>query len=49
MSNLSTYRAYQVTGQRQFELVDRELVAPSAGHVRFRVHSCEGYAPVRTE
>jgi D-arabinose 1-dehydrogenase-like Zn-dependent alcohol dehydrogenase len=37
---MSTYRAYQVTGQRQFELVDRELVAPSAGHVRFRVHSC---------
>jgi hypothetical protein len=26
MSDLSTYRAYQVTGQRQFELVDRELV-----------------------
>jgi D-arabinose 1-dehydrogenase-like Zn-dependent alcohol dehydrogenase len=40
MSDLSTYRAYQVTGQRQFELVDRELVAPSAGHVRFRVQSC---------
>jgi alcohol dehydrogenase, propanol-preferring len=37
---MSTYRAYQVTGQRQFELVDRELVAPSPGHVRFRVHSC---------
>ena len=40
MNDLSTYRAYQVTGQRHFELVDRELVAPSAGHVRFRVHSC---------
>jgi propanol-preferring alcohol dehydrogenase len=37
---MSTYRAYQVTRQRQFELVNRELVAPSAGHVRFRVHSC---------
>jgi propanol-preferring alcohol dehydrogenase len=40
MRELSTYRAYQVAGQRQFELVDRELVAPSAGHVRFRVQSC---------
>jgi propanol-preferring alcohol dehydrogenase len=40
MSDLSTYRAFQVTGQRQFELVDRGLVAPSAGHVRLRVHSC---------
>ena len=37
---MSTYRAYQVTGQRQFELVDRELVPPSADHVRFRVQSC---------
>jgi propanol-preferring alcohol dehydrogenase len=40
MGDLSTYRAYQVTGQRQFELVNRELVAPSAGHVRFRIQSC---------
>jgi alcohol dehydrogenase, propanol-preferring len=37
---MSTYRAYQVTGQREFELVDRELVRPGAGHVRFRSHSC---------
>ena len=37
---MSTYRAYQVTGQRQFELVERELHEPSAGHVRFRVESC---------
>src|ERR1700722_11188661 len=37
---MSTYRAYQVTGQREFELVDRELVPPGAGHVRFRSHSC---------
>jgi D-arabinose 1-dehydrogenase-like Zn-dependent alcohol dehydrogenase len=29
-----------VTGQREFELVDRELVAPRAGHVRLRVQSC---------
>jgi len=35
-----TYRAYQVTGHRQFELVDRQAVPPSAGHVRFRAHSC---------
>lgn len=37
---MSTYRAYQVTGQRQFELVERELLEPSAGFVRFRVESC---------
>jgi D-arabinose 1-dehydrogenase-like Zn-dependent alcohol dehydrogenase len=38
--DMSTYRAYQVTGNRQFELVERELHEPSAGHVRFRVESC---------
>jgi alcohol dehydrogenase, propanol-preferring len=37
---MSTYRAYQVTGHRQFELVERELHEPRAGHVRFRVESC---------
>jgi propanol-preferring alcohol dehydrogenase len=37
---MSTFRAYQVTGQRQFELVERPLVEPEPGHVRFRVHSC---------
>jgi alcohol dehydrogenase, propanol-preferring len=37
---MSTYRAYQVTGQRQFELVERELVEPQPGHVRLRVDSC---------
>ena len=37
---MSTYRAFQVTGQRQFELVQRELLWPRPGHVRFRVHSC---------
>ena len=37
---MSTYRAYQVTGQRQFELVERDLRAPQAGHVRVQVHSC---------
>lgn len=37
---MSKYLAYQMTGQRQFELVERELVAPEAGQVRLRVHSC---------
>jgi hypothetical protein len=37
---MSAYRAYQATGQRRFELVERELVDPRPGHVRFRVHSC---------
>jgi D-arabinose 1-dehydrogenase-like Zn-dependent alcohol dehydrogenase len=37
---MSTYRAFQVTGQRQFELVDREIVAPDPGHVRIRVLAC---------
>jgi alcohol dehydrogenase, propanol-preferring len=37
---MATYRAFQVTGQRQFELVDRELVAPDPGHVRVKVQSC---------
>jgi alcohol dehydrogenase, propanol-preferring len=37
---MSTYRAYQVTGQRQFELVERELKEPEPGHVRLRVQSC---------
>jgi D-arabinose 1-dehydrogenase-like Zn-dependent alcohol dehydrogenase len=37
---MTTYRAWQATGQRQFELVDRELVPPSTDHVRFRVQTC---------
>jgi D-arabinose 1-dehydrogenase-like Zn-dependent alcohol dehydrogenase len=37
---MSTYRAYQVTGQREFELVEREVVRPTPGHVRLRTHSC---------
>jgi len=37
---MSTYRAFQVTGQRQFELVERELVQPEPGRVRFRAESC---------
>jgi D-arabinose 1-dehydrogenase-like Zn-dependent alcohol dehydrogenase len=35
-----TYRAFQVTGQRQFELVEREIVEPEPGHVRVRVLAC---------
>lgn len=37
---MSTYRAFQVTGQRQFELVEREVVDPGHGHVRVRVLAC---------
>ena len=37
---MSKYRAFQVTGQRQFDLVERELLAPQPGHARFRVQSC---------
>ncbi|MUL76022.1 alcohol dehydrogenase catalytic domain-containing protein [Mycolicibacterium sp. CBMA 226] len=37
---MTTYRAYQVSGQGKFELVERPLVEPQAGHVRFRVQSC---------
>lgn len=37
---MSTYRAYQVTGQRKFELVERDVVPPTAGKVRVRVLSC---------
>ncbi len=37
---MSAYRAFQVTGQRQFELVEREVVEPGDGHVRLRVLSC---------
>jgi len=37
---MSTYRAFQVTGQRQFELVERDVVDPQPGHVRVRVLSC---------
>lgn len=37
---MATYRAFEVTGQRRFALVERELREPEPGHVRFRVHSC---------
>ena len=37
---MPTYRAYQVTGHRHFELVERELVEPEPGQVRLRVLAC---------
>ena len=37
---MSTYRAFQVTGQRKFELVEREVVDPEPGRVRVRVLAC---------
>ena len=37
---MTTYRAYQVTGSQQFELVEREKAAPGPGQVGIRVLSC---------
>ena len=37
---LTTYRAWQVTGEREFSLVERELVEPEPGQVRIRVLAC---------
>ena len=37
---MPSYRAFQVTRQRQCELVDRELLAPDPGRVRVKVQSC---------
>lgn len=37
---MPTYRAFQVTGQRRFELVERDIVDPAPGHVRVRVLTC---------
>ncbi|MCV7354233.1 alcohol dehydrogenase catalytic domain-containing protein [Mycolicibacterium fluoranthenivorans] len=37
---MATYKAFQVTGQREFALVEREVVEPAAGEVRVRVLSC---------
>ena len=37
---MTTYRAYQVTGSQQFELVEREKAAPGLGQVGIRVLSC---------
>jgi alcohol dehydrogenase, propanol-preferring len=37
---MSTYRAFEVTGSRKFELVERETPEPPPGHVRLRVETC---------
>ncbi|MCZ0732309.1 alcohol dehydrogenase catalytic domain-containing protein [Mycolicibacterium iranicum] len=37
---MPTYRAFQVTDQRHFELVDRDVVDPAPGQVRLRVLTC---------
>jgi propanol-preferring alcohol dehydrogenase len=37
---MPTYRAFEVTGTRQFSLVERELGEPPPGQVRLRVESC---------
>jgi propanol-preferring alcohol dehydrogenase len=37
---MATYRAFEVTGTQNFELVDRELTAPLPGQVRLRVEAC---------
>jgi len=37
---MSTYRAYEVSGERQFRLVERERREPLAGEVRLRVLAC---------
>jgi propanol-preferring alcohol dehydrogenase len=37
---MTTYRAMQVTGARNFELVERELREPARGQVRIRVEAC---------
>ena len=37
---MPTYRAFQVTGQHEFELVERDVVEPEPGHVRVRILAC---------
>ena len=37
---METYRAYEVTGSRQFALTDRTVRPPAPGHVRLRVLTC---------
>ncbi|MEU2623757.1 alcohol dehydrogenase catalytic domain-containing protein [Streptomyces sp. NPDC007157] len=37
---MSAYRAFEVTGTRRFELVEREEQEPPLGHVRLRVEAC---------
>ena len=37
---MTTYRAFEVTGSRKFEWVEREVTEPPAGQVRLRVEAC---------
>ncbi|MUM19274.1 alcohol dehydrogenase catalytic domain-containing protein [Mycobacterium sp. CBMA271] len=37
---MSTYRAFEVTGQRDFRWVEREVRDPEPGEVRIRVEAC---------
>ncbi|MFF4852872.1 alcohol dehydrogenase catalytic domain-containing protein [Streptomyces sp. NPDC001194] len=37
---MSEYRAVQVTGSRDFELVTRQVEPPPVGHVRIKVEAC---------
>ena len=37
---MATYRAFQVTGSRNFALVERDVVDPPAGQVRIRTSAC---------
>jgi propanol-preferring alcohol dehydrogenase len=37
---MTSYRAVEVTGRRQFALVERERQEPAAGHVRLHVEAC---------
>ncbi|MFI5998452.1 alcohol dehydrogenase catalytic domain-containing protein [Streptomyces sp. NPDC051362] len=37
---MSTYRAFEATGVRNVQLVERELVDPAPGQVRLRVEAC---------
>jgi alcohol dehydrogenase, propanol-preferring len=40
VAGVANYRAFQVTGHRQFRLVDRPLDDPAPGQVRLRVLAC---------
>jgi propanol-preferring alcohol dehydrogenase len=37
---MTTYQALQVTGEHNFQLVDRELVDPEQGQVRIKIEAC---------
>ena len=40
IEDMTTYQALQVTGEHNFQLVDRELVDPEPGQVRIRIEAC---------